>query len=81
MPKPGTLFKIQVLCSDSCSVIAVYVLNRTKFLAGHMKVNHLTFLVIMNENIQPFFLIKQIQCISIIQNGYSLHNKSLTYLT
>jgi hypothetical protein len=53
--KPRTLFKIQISCTAGCPVMVVYVLNRMKFLAGHTKVNRLTFLVIINENIQPFF--------------------------
>jgi len=55
--------------------MVVYVLNRMKFLAGQTKVNHLTFLVIINENIQPF--LNYIPSV----HGYSLHNKSLTHLT
>jgi len=55
--------------------MVVYVLNRMKFLAGHTKVNHLTFLVIINENIQQF--LNYIPSL----HGYSLYNKSLTHIT
>ena len=68
-------FKMQISCIDSCPVMVVYVLNRMKFLAGHTKVNCLTFLVIINENIQPF-----LNCVPSV-HGYSLHNKSPTHWT